>query len=155
VNLVFGDPRLDRRNLGDLMANRLRIVSFERTATVKTLLWFARNDLVHFVRLHESPGVLGMAFLAAPFTSRRTLGRLAFVFFIRRIGGRRTRRIRRVLLCLGLQFANFRLQIVQPRQYLLDHRHAFRWRQLRYLLRSLRPILHPPRLSRSTKSRNP
>ena len=65
MQLIFGNDRLDRRQLPDLMPQRLRIGAGETLTAVSTGLRPTRDDVLALVAGNEFTFVLGVTGLAA------------------------------------------------------------------------------------------
>ncbi len=109
VQLVFGNDRPDRRQLGYLVARIPGIVPAQGCLTVATALRLDHDDRVHLGAGQQRPLAQGMAGLAAgSATRRRPLGALGDLG--RSIRGGRQRGVARVLLQAGFQFRQARVQ---------------------------------------------
>ena len=99
VAAVFGDERLDRRHVPDLMTQRLRVVAIQRLLAMAAGCRFAVVDGVRVI--DEGALDLGVSLLTARFVVGRRLGWGAFEG--RRIGRRRLGGVGRILLETGFQ----------------------------------------------------
>jgi hypothetical protein len=65
--LILGNDGLDRRQIPDMVTDRLRVSAFQVVTASAAVIGNAGNDFVAFFRSNEFPTVLWMSLLAALF----------------------------------------------------------------------------------------
>ena len=116
VTAVLGDDGPHRRNIPDLMTQRLRVVAMQRPLAMAADCRFAVVDGIGVI----DEGTLGLSVsvLTAGFFGRGRLGRCAFEG--RRVGGRRLGGVGGVLVEALLEFRHLLLKFLKPLLVALD-----------------------------------